>query len=417
MTPRHFSRSGGSWRWPALAACACLIGLVTAPDAVYAQQTREDVHAREQAAKAAAVAPSTKNVAERVVDRLRDFGLFDDAPAGFYPFMTKVYPSGGIALGGGYRKPFLDTGALNATAALSVRNFKAAGGELQLPRLAAGKVAVDARLSWIDAPAVPFYGVGDSSSSDAVTEYGYRPVTVGVTMRHMPRRALAFGGGVDYLQISTTAAGVTNTGAVVGVRPPAFNAAPGLDADPRYARIHGFVEIDWRAEPGFTGRGGLYRMEAAQYAELGDAPLGFRRFDAEVVQLVPVLRANWVLALRGLATITQTADGDAAPFYLMPTLGGNSDLRGFSTMRFRGPQRVLISAELRWTPARVLDMALFYDAGKVAEHARDLSLTHLRESYGIGARLHAQGGTMLRWELAHSREHALRFIWSFGAAF
>ena len=86
-------------------------------------------------------------------------------------------------------------------------------------------------------------------------------------------------------------------------------------------------------------------------------------------------------------------------------------------MRFRGPQRVLVAAELRWTPARVLDMALFYDAGKVADHARELSLTHLRESYGIGARLHAQGGTMLRWELAHSREHALRFIWSFGAAF
>jgi hypothetical protein len=388
---------------------------LAAPSSASAQQTREEVHAHEQAAKAAVVAPSTKNVAERVVDRLRDFGLFDDAPAGFYPFMTKVYPSGGIALGGGYRKPFRDTGALNATAALSIRNFKSAGVGLQLPRLASGKVAIDAGLSWIDAPAVPFYGVGDASESAAETEYGYRPATVGVTMRYTPHRAFTFGGGIDYLQIGTTADVVTN--AVTGVRPPAFDGAPGLDTDPRYARTQGFIEIDWRSEPGFTGRGGLYRMEAAQYTELTDAPLGFRRFEAEAVQLVPLLRANWVVALRGLTTITQAADGDAVPFYLMPTLGGNNDLRGFSTMRFRGPQRVLISAELRWTPARVLDMALFYDAGKVAEHARDLSLTHLRESYGIGARLHAQGGTMLRWELAHSREHALRFIWSFGAAF
>jgi hypothetical protein len=417
MTALHNIHSFASWRWPDLAACTCVIILAAPPGAAYAQQTREEAHGREQAAKAAAVAPSTKNVAERVVDRLRDFGLFDDDPVGLYPFITKVYPSGGVALGGGYRKPFLDTGALNATAALSFRNFKSAGVELQLPRLAAGKLAIDAGLSWIDAPAVPFYGVGDASSRAAATEYGYRPTTVGVTMRYAPRRALTFGGGVDYLQISATATAVTDAVAVAGPRPPAFDATSGLDADPRYARTHGVVEIDWRSDPGFTGRGGLYRMEAAQYSELGDAPLGFRRFDAEAVQLVPLLRANWVLALRGLATITQTSEGDAVPFYLMPTLGGNSDLRGFSTMRFRGAQRVLVSAELRWTPARMLDMALFYDAGKVADRARELSLTHLRESYGIGARFHTQGGTMLRWELAHSREHALRFIWSFGAAF
>jgi hypothetical protein len=416
MTASHLSRTSGWLRWPYL-ACTCLSILAAPAGTAYAQQTREEVHGREQAAKAAAVAPPTKNVAERVVDRLRDFGLFDDEPVGLYPFMTKVYPSGGVALGGGYRKPFRDTGALNAAAALSIRNFKSVGVELQLPRLAAGKLAIDAGLSWIDAPAVPFYGVGDLSSRDAETEYGYRPSAAGVTMRYLPRRALTFGGGVDYLQISATANAVTDAIAAGNARPAAFDAAPGLDADPRYARTHGFVEIDWRAEPGFTGSGGLYRLEAAQYSELGDVPLGFRRFDAEAVQLVPLLRANWVLALRGLATVTQTADGDAVPFYLMPTLGGNNDLRGFSTMRFRGPQRVLLSAELRWTPARVLDMALFYDAGKVADRARDLSLTHLRESYGIGARFHTQGGTMLRWELAHSREHAVRFIWSFGAAF
>lgn len=122
MISRLFSRSGSAWRCSWLAACACFIGLVATPEAAHAQGTREEVRAREQAAKAAAVAPSTKNPAERVVDRLREFGLFDDDPIGLYPLMTNIYPSGGVALGGGYRKPFLDTGALNATAALSIRN-------------------------------------------------------------------------------------------------------------------------------------------------------------------------------------------------------------------------------------------------------------------------------------------------------
>jgi hemolysin activation/secretion protein len=116
-------------------------------------------------------------------------------------------------------------------------------------------------------------------------------------------------------------------------------------------------------------------------------------------------------------TLTFNSGDNVVPFYLMPTLGGGNDLRGFSTMRFRGPQRVLVSGELRWTPARMLDMAVFYDAGRVADRPRDLALRGLESSYGVGARFHGQRGTFMRWDLAHSREHALHFIWAFGAAF
>jgi hypothetical protein len=390
---------------------ACLAAFAFLPGAVAAQQTREEVYKQEQEVKSAHIAPSTRNVAERVVDRLRQFGVFDDEPKGFYPFLTKVYPSGGVAVGGGYRRAFRDTGAITATTAVSFRNFKSAGVQLAMPRMAGGKLAVETGLHWIDAPTVPFFGIGNDTVRDGMTDFHYRPTTAGVTLRYEPHRAFTLGGGVDYLTIDATA------GPSPSLQPLVFASAPGLGADPRYVRSRAFAAIDWRADPGFTGRGGLYRLDVDQYAETSGSDLSFRRLETEVVQLVPILRANWVIALRGLATITQTTGDNEVPFYLMPTLGGGSDLRGFSTMRFRGPQRVLVGAELRWTPARVLDMAVFYDAGKVAERARDLTLTGLHDSYGIGARFHAHSGASMRIELAHSREHAMRVIWSFGAAF
>jgi hypothetical protein len=398
-------------RHRAVLASACVAALALLPGAADAQQTREEAYRQEQEVKSAHIAPSTKNVAEHVVDRLRQFGLFDDEAKGFYPFLTKVYPSGGVAVGGGYRRAFKDTGAITATTAVSFRNFKSAGVQLAMPRMARGRLAVETGLHWIDAPTVPFYGVGNETVRDGMTDFHYRPTTAGVTLRYEPHRSLTLGGGVDYLTIDATA------GQAPSRQPLVFTSAPGLDADPRYVRSRAFASVDWRADPGFTGRGGLYRLDVDQYADTSGSDLSFRRLETEVVQLVPILRANWVIALRGLATITQTTGDNEVPFYLMPTLGGGNDLRGFSTMRFRGPQRVLVGAELRWTPARVLDMAIFYDAGKVAERARDLTLTGLHDSYGIGARFHAHSGASMRLELAHSREHAMRVIWSFGTAF
>ena len=89
-------------------------------------------------------------------------------------------------------------------------------------------------------------------------------------------------------------------------------------------------------------------------------------------QLIPLLRANWVLALRGLATVTDIDDTSAVPYFLLPSLGGGSTLRGYPDFRFRDRHRLVMNAEVRWTPARFLDMAVFYDTGKVAARRQDL---------------------------------------------
>ncbi|MGH9371327.1 MAG: hypothetical protein ACRD15_07345, partial [Vicinamibacterales bacterium] len=164
-------------------------------------------------------------------------------------------------------------------------------------------------------------------------------------------------------------------------------------------------------------RGGLYRVQFDDYRERNDDLYSFKSVEAEVVQLIPILRANWVIALRGLATVTDMDDTSVVPYFMLPSLGGGSTLRGYPDFRFRDRNRLLMNAELRWTPARFMDMAIFYDTGKVASRRENLDFEDLKESYGIGMRFIGMEGYALRIEVARSREHNARLIVSAGGLF
>ena len=110
--------------------------------------------------------------------------------------------------------------------------------------------------------------------------------------------------------------------------------------------------------------------------------------DAEIVQHIPILRENWVISLHGLLQTTLD-DDDTVPYFLMPSLGSGSTLRGFSGWRFRDRHSLLMSGEFRWIPNRLaLDMALFYDTGKVTPRFDDISWKGLASDVGIGVRFH-----------------------------
>ena len=93
------------------------------------------------------------------------------------------------------------------------------------------------------------------------------------------------------------------------------------------------------------------------------------------------------------------------PCFLLPSLGGGSTPRGFSSWRFRDLHSLLMSGEIPVDPNRLgLDMALFYDTGKVTPRFRDISWRGLASDVGIGIRFHGPLATPLRIELARSRE-------------
>ena len=71
-------------------------------------------------------------------------------------------------------------------------------------------------------------------------------------------------------------------------------------------------------------------------------------------------------------------DGQVIPYHLLPSLGGNNTHRAYGDFRFRDNHMLVLSAEYRWTPSRILDMAFFVDAGKVANERRDLDFNGLK---------------------------------------
>ena len=283
-------------------------------------------------------------------------------PRGFYPLLDSVYSGGGFAAGLGARTPIGDNGAINVIGAYSINSFWRTQTDVTLPSFASDRGRVTLTADYLDAPDVKYYGIGQDSAKDAKTFFGAKPFKGGGRVDFGVSRYLSVGGGVNYLDIKTDSGA---TGPSIGTR---FSPAdsPGLELDEfKYVNSTARAVVDWRRQLGYSGSGGQYRVQFDDFRERDNDQYSFRSLEGEVTQMIPLMRANWVIALRGLATVTDVDDTAAVPFFMLPSLGGGKTLRGYPDFRFRDRNRLVMNAELRWTPARFLDMALFYDAGKV----------------------------------------------------
>jgi Omp85 superfamily domain len=359
--------------------------------------SRADQLAREQAARALTSRPYQPTGFEKAVDLAEDLVL---NPPRVYPWFGSIYPGGLFALGGGVRQPFGDTGLFDVHGGWSFRNYTGVSASLRLPQLADGKVKFDLHGNVINAPSVLFTGIGQDTPNER-SFFKYSPMTAGAGVTISPVKYFNLGAAADYLKANTGTA----------KRDPLEERfdlidAPGLGEDPTYLVTKAFAEIDWRTSPGYTDRGGLYRVDWSDYSQSNDTLRGysFRRLDADIRQFIPLMRANWVIALRGLVSTTYTSGNDVVPFYLMPDLGGGGDLRGYQSFRFRDRHKLLLSGEYRWKAGQFVDMALFVDAGKVTADRSDLNFKDLQPAYGVGVRFHAPSATMLRIDVAKTRE-------------
>jgi AAA family ATP:ADP antiporter len=387
--------------FPAVAgrAAAAALVLLTFAAPGMAQETRGEFLAAQRTAKAKTLHPYEPTPLERRLETV-DKALSSQRPV--YLFMGNVFDGGGFSFGPGYRARYGDSGAFNAHAAWSIRNFKEADAVLKLPTFGNGRVNVAVRGNWLDAPSVPFFGVGNSSSRDDRTSFLYRSTTVGASAEFKVSRHVGIGTSFDAIRMETS--GVASA------------ATPAAALTPSYRRTTAFAAFDSRTSPLYTRRGGLYKVEWSDYSQIGAGTHSFRRVDAEVQQFVPLLRENWVLAFRGLASTTDTAAGHDVPYALMPELGGSHTLRGFSSWRFRDNHRMLLTGEYRWTAGSLVDMAVFVDAGKVAARRADLNFHDLKVSHGFGLRLHTPNTTFTRIEIARSSE-GTSLIFSFSPSF
>jgi hypothetical protein len=365
-----------------------------------AQSTRVEAIAEQQAEKAKQLGVEGPSRGEQIIRRVLLSPLLSGGE-GLYPWFGSVFSGTGMALGAGFLKSFEDGARLNLQSGFSLNNSVMLRAEAKAPELWRGMLQLDGSAQWLDARGVSFYGSGPASERTTRQRYDYNPLELNATATVHPVRHVSLAGGYSFLDINTTR------------DLPLFTAddMPGIDQNLAFHVARATVAFDWRTSPGYSTRGGYYRATVERHHERNGLPYSFTGKEFEVVQLLPLVREQFVLAFRGLLTQASPNSGDEVPVMLAPFLGSGSTLRGFVNRRFSDRNRVLLSGEYRWRPSRYLDMALFLDAGQVARHHRDFDFSAFETAYGIGARFHGPNFNALRLELARGRE-GMRLIFA-----
>ena len=392
-----------------LASLACALPAVTAAQAT-APDTRSGAITAAQAEKATRLAPYEPNRVEQVLVNLR--GALIEQPAGFYPYFASVYSGGGFTLGAGYRNFTGDRSQWSLAGLYSVKAYKSIELALTSPGHLGGHLDVRAMASWMDATQVSYHGLGINSPADVDTAFRMQRTVVGGAATARLRRWLLLTGAATVEDYSLKDPTGEHTSVEDAYTP---ESAPGLGVDPTYLHTTAALAFDSRPAADYARHGGLYSVAVHQYSDR-DTTYSFNRLDSEIVQHIPVLRENWVFSLRGRLQTT-LSDDDQVPYFLLPSLGSGSTLRGYSSWRFRDRHSMLVSGEWRWIPSRLaLDMALFYDTGMVAPRLNDIALNSFVSDFGVGVRFHAPTRTPLRIELAKSDE-GTRVVFSASSAF
>lgn len=322
--------------------------------------------------------------------------------SGFHPFFISAYSGGGFTLGAGYLKYVSPYNTFDVRGSLTFSGYKRIEAEFIAPELFGHPLSLSVLGGWRDATEVGFYGIGTNTPQENRVNYSFEQPYASTQLALRPgRRHWLLAGGVEVSQWNSGPSDDNVHPSIEMVYTP--DTLPGLGAQPVYVHTQGTIGVDTRLAPDYARRGGFYGVTFHDYTD-PDSQFGFGRIEYEAIQHIPVLREAWVVSLRGRVETTSLKDDQEIPYFMLPSLGSGSTLRAFSSWRFRDRNSLLLQAEWRVMVNRMLDLALFYDTGKVTAEASDLSLSGLRDNFGVGVRFHGPRTTPLRIEVAHGDE-------------
>jgi outer membrane protein assembly factor BamA len=159
---------------------------------------------------------------------------------------------------------------------------------------------------------------------------------------------------------------------------------PGQFFDPTLSLDVGAVsiplEIDSRDHEYFPRSGWLWKAEARFYRDAFGSD-----FDTETLKISAnhywPMRETDVLATR----LVVRATGENAPFFILSSFGGSTDLRGYPGGRYRDRMMYALQSEYRWQVNDRWILTGFAGFGEVASSASDFG-EDLLPAAGVGAR-------------------------------
>jgi hypothetical protein len=399
------------WRVLALAG-AVGVGWSTAAAAQETTATtRQGTIEEEQAKKEKTLHPYTVGKAERIMNKVQD--ALTNNTRKWHPFFDSAYSGGGFTLGLGYAQFVSPYSTLDFRGSYTIKQYKRVEAEFHSPRLFNRRGKLTILGGWREALEVGFYGFGMDTSVDDRANYAFQqPYGSALLTIEPTRRLLEFIGGVELTQWKQEP-GKGSAPSIDDIYAPGF--LPGQNAKINYVHTQGGIALDGRTSPGYSRRGAYIAATLHDYRDQDDR-YGFQMVNYEGIGHLPILRETWVISARARVQTADEKGGQLIPFFMLPSLGGGSSLRGYSSWRFRDKNSLLLQAEWRIMASRYFDTAFFYDTGKVTARTSDLDFDGLKSDYGVGFRFHSPFATPLRIEFAKSKE-GLQFIFSSSAAF
>jgi outer membrane protein assembly factor BamA len=303
---------------------------------------------------------------------------------------------------------------LESSARWSIRGYQAY--DLRFGRLERDTrgPAIYLDLGYADFPQEDFFGLGPDSEMRDRTDFRLEQESYDIVGAYRFNSWLNTSLRAGYMQV--------NTGPGTDDRYPDIGQlfggsdVPGLAAQPDFLRVHYQVAADYRDVPGNPHGGGLLAAGFGRYDDRGGGAFSFNRVEFDARHYIPVGSTVRILALR-FFTSFDNADSEAeVPYYFQRTLGGGDALRGFREFRFRDRNLLYMSGEYRWEPVRAVELAVFYDAGKVFSRRADFDFSGLKKSVGFGVRFKAPGSVVFRIDTARSSE-GTRVFFKFGPSF
>jgi outer membrane protein assembly factor BamA len=163
-------------------------------------------------------------------------------------------------------------------------------------------------------------------------------------------------------------------------------------------------------------------LDAPVWQSTGDAGVVATAFGSMIFPLPPLLHKGGDPSEENPPTDTLAlgstvkASAGTLPFYARPSLGGSDTLRGYIANRFTGDASWHAVAEYRfWVVPRGfrftdtirierVGMALFYEAGTVANSLDALPAARVHTSYGVGLRFSLERTAVFRADVGFSSE-------------
>jgi outer membrane protein assembly factor BamA len=195
--------------------------------------------------------------------------------------------------------------------------------------------------------------------------------------------------------------------------------APELDRQPRLAYTRGFVDIDYRDQPGNSRSGGRVFLQFGTGRDQDPSrEFSYRRTDLDVQHVFPIFDKKRNFAIRlAAAHVDPLNDDGRVAFFLSPTIGGSHTIRSYRELRFRDATYVLLNAEYRWEAFSGLDLALFWDGGDVGTTLEQIRLDEFKTGWGFGLRFNTNRRVFLRVDMGFGGPEGARIFWKYGPAF